>query len=226
MPGMIRVTQSWDDGPHDDIRLIELLRKYGAKGTFNLIPGGITAERKLSSWRYKGTKEIYSIPRGELVDLYRGFEVASHTVTHPHLEKLSPDKVTWELAESRKQLEDLFQQPIRGFAYPFGTYNAAVKEEVRRQGYVYARAAEKKENIFPPADPMEFHYSVWFNGEDFWTRFERVKQTGGVFHLLGHSYEFVSEAMWADFEAKLARLSADPAVQWVTNLDLFAADSK
>ena len=36
---MIKVAQCWDDGVATDIRLIEILRKYNAKATFNLCPG-------------------------------------------------------------------------------------------------------------------------------------------------------------------------------------------
>ena len=219
---MIRVTQSWDDGVHDDVRLIELLGKYRAKATFNLIAGAHRAER-FSNWRYQDTKEVYHLARHELPELYRDFEVASHTVTHPHLERIALDKVTWELSESRKQLEDIFQRPIDGLAYPFGTSNAAVKEEARRQGYRYARAGRFVPCVFPPDDPMEFGITVWFSDVKFWAEFERVKQTGGVFHFVGHSYEFVSETMWTEFEAKLARLSADPEVCWMTNRELFTA---
>jgi peptidoglycan/xylan/chitin deacetylase (PgdA/CDA1 family) len=222
---MIRVTQSWDDGVTDDVRLIELLHKYKAKATFNLISGAHRAERYTSGWKYQDTKEVFMLARGELPALYRDFEVASHTVTHPHLETLPPEKVTWELEESRKQLEDIFQRPIRGFAYPFGTNNEAVRAEVRRQGYVYARAAERVPRVHPPDDPMAFGFSVWFSEARFWEEFERVKAAGGVFHFVGHSYEFTSEAMWAEFEAKLARLSADPEVHWATNLDLFTSDA-
>ncbi|MEI8313875.1 MAG: polysaccharide deacetylase family protein [Verrucomicrobiota bacterium] len=224
MPGMIQVTQSWDDGVHDDVRLIELLRKYRAKATFNLISGAHRAER-FSNWKYQDTKPVYHLALSELVELYRGFEVASHTVTHPHLEQLPSEKVAWELAESRKQLEDIFQRPVRGFAYPFGTFNAAVKEEIRRQGYVYARTGRRlpARDVYPPADPMEFGITTWFSSESFWDEFARVKQAGGVFAFIGHSYEFVTEAMWTEFEEKLARLSADPEVCWTTNIELFTA---
>jgi len=225
MLAMIRVTQSWDDGVVDDVRLIELLRKHGAKATFNLFPGAHRVQRH-STWRFKGTKDVYNLARNELVELYRGFEVASHSVTHPHLEKLSPDTVAWELAESRKQLEDIFQHPILGHAYPFGTFNSAVKDEVRRQGYRYARTGNAGPHIFPPADPMEFGYTVWFSSEDFWKALAKVKQAGGVFHFIGHSYEFLTEEMWTEFETRLARLSADPEVRWVTNLELFTSNSK
>lgn len=225
------VTSSWDDGVTDDVRLVELLRKYKAKATFNLIPGKYQDKRQSSHWRYLDQKEVFFLACPELVDLYRGFEIASHTVTHPQLHQIALEKVTWELVESRRQLEDLFQQPVLGFAYPYGNYNAAVKEEVRRQGYVYARTAipgpeyavapVNVQSVFPPADPMEFGTTTHQLNPRFWDEFNHTKATGGVFHFWGHSYEFLNEQMWAEFEDKLARLSADPDVRWMTNLDLF-----
>ena len=35
-----------------------------------------------------------------------------------------------------------------------------------------------------------------------------------MFLFWGHSYELVSEAMWADLEEKIARITADPAAEW------------
>ena len=36
---MLKVVQCWDDGVINDIRLTDLLRRWGAKATFNLNPG-------------------------------------------------------------------------------------------------------------------------------------------------------------------------------------------
>ena len=41
---MIKVAQCRDDGVATDIRLIEILRKYNAKATFNLCPGIMAEE--------------------------------------------------------------------------------------------------------------------------------------------------------------------------------------
>ena len=231
---MIRVTQSWDDGVTDDVRLIELLRKYQAKGTFNLIAGHHDPERRDTQWRYQDTKNVFMLALPELPALYRDFEVASHSYTHPNLAELPADKLTWELAESRKRLEEIFQRPVRGFAYPYGTFNDAVKTELRRQGYVYARTAIPAPEYaalggpaplysFPPADAMEFGTTTHHLNPQFWDEFDRAKSRGGYFHFWGHSYEFLNESMWTDFEEKLARLHADAQVRWMTNLDLFTA---
>ena len=49
------ITFSFDDGNIDDIRLIELLKKYGLKATFNLNSGGMSES---SCWTYNGIKEV------------------------------------------------------------------------------------------------------------------------------------------------------------------------
>ena len=46
----IRVAQCWDDGVTDDIRLIEILRKHGAKASFNLNPA-LHKDVAGSGWR-------------------------------------------------------------------------------------------------------------------------------------------------------------------------------
>jgi hypothetical protein len=57
-----------------------------------------------------------------------GHEIGSHTVNHANLAQLTPARRTQELAASKKALEAAFG-PIRTFAYPYGSYNAAVQAE-------------------------------------------------------------------------------------------------
>ena len=45
-----KVAQCWDDGVYTDIRLIGILREYGAKATFNLNPGNAPEETRGTSW--------------------------------------------------------------------------------------------------------------------------------------------------------------------------------
>ncbi len=62
--------------------------------------------------------------------------------------------------------------------------------------------------------------SCRFLPSDFWQRRERARPKGAVW-FWGHSYEFVGEAMWAAFAASLARLCAEPDVQWCEPTELF-----
>ena len=126
-----------------------------------------------------------------------------------------PEALDCEIRESRCRLQDWFQQPVLGFCYPFGSFNAAVKDAIRAAGHRYARTVTEVERLLPPADPLELGVSCRFNEPAFWTRYERARAADGVFLFWGHSYELINEAMWADLEEKIARISADPAAEWV-----------
>ena len=215
----MKIVQSWDDGVVDDVRLTELLRCYQATATFNLNPGLHQPYRSFS-WRY-GNKEVWRLGRDELAAVYAGFEIANHSLTHPYLPDLSLADLTREVRDSRLILQDWFQQPVRGFCYPFGGFNAAVKEVIRTAGHVYARTVTKIDPVFPPADPLEFGANCWFADPEFWICYQRARVINGVFLFWGHSYELMSEIMWADLEAKIARISADPIAKWASLETLF-----
>jgi peptidoglycan/xylan/chitin deacetylase (PgdA/CDA1 family) len=220
---IIRVAQCWDDGVTDDIRLIDLLRKHGAKASFNL-NAGLHKDDATGGWRYKGIKDVMRLPRRDLLSVYDGFLVANHTATHPHLTQISPEKAESEIREGKDALEQLFGYPVTGFAYPFGDYNPAIEEAVRAAGHVYARTVVNVADVFPPENPMAFHANCHFQAKDFWERFNHVSESGGVFYLWGHSYELVTEDDWTAFDRQISLLSANPRVQWVDLPSLFAAE--
>ena len=67
-----------------------------------------------------------------------GIEFGSHTVTHPNLARLSEADVTWELAESKRVLEENLKHEVSTLAYPIGTrraYDDRVVQCARRCGY-------------------------------------------------------------------------------------------
>lgn len=215
----MKAVQSWDDGVVDDIRLTDLLRRYGATATFNLNPGLHRSQRSFG-WKHDD-KDVWRLGQDELVSVYAGFEIANHSLNHPYLPDLSSVELDREVRDSRRILQDWFQQPIRGFCYPFGGVNPAVKGAVCAAGHVYARTVNERDPVFPPSDPFEFGVSCRFQEPAFWSRYERAKASGGVFCFWGHSYELTTEAMWADLEEKIARISADPATEWASLETLF-----
>lgn len=70
-----------------------------------------------------------------------GFEVGSHTVSHPILSRLSRERVRLELRDSKARLEQELERPCIGLAYPNGStldINEVVVEEARAAGYEWA----------------------------------------------------------------------------------------
>jgi peptidoglycan-N-acetylglucosamine deacetylase len=217
----MRVVQCWDDGDVEDIRLTGILRRYGAKASFNLNIGKHRAKRHVA-WVLEG-REIWKLALPELCSVYNGFLVANHSLHHPWLTKIPKDDMRREIREGRDRLEQHFGYSVTGFAYPFGGYDVAVEAAVLEAGHVYGRTIENVDTVFPPASPAAFHPSRHHGAPDFWEVFERTKAQGkdAVFYFWGHSYEFAAEDDWRAIEDKIARITADPDTEWTDLPKLF-----
>lgn len=64
-----------------------------------------------------------------------GIEVGSHTVNHARLAKIPLPNAIDEIRRSREDLAQLLGKPVRFFAYPYGSFNPAVRDAVQDAGY-------------------------------------------------------------------------------------------
>jgi peptidoglycan/xylan/chitin deacetylase (PgdA/CDA1 family) len=71
-----------------------------------------------------------------------GWEIDSHTFTHPDLRYVSPSTLEHEVAGSRAALPHRFGVPADFFCYPSGRYDARVVAAVRAAGYRGATTVE------------------------------------------------------------------------------------
>ncbi len=72
----------------------------------------------------------------ELSDLAAaGWEIGSHTVSHPRLPELPDAELGAELHGSRTRLEAALGRPCRSLAYPYGEVNARVVGAAAAAGY-------------------------------------------------------------------------------------------
>jgi len=214
----LKVVQCWDDGVTTDERLIQILRRHGAKATFNL-NAGLHDENRKPGWTYKGT-QVSRLGWSEMREIYEGFTIANHSLTHPHLEQIPIADACREIKEGRDRLQQFFEQEVLGFAYPFGTYNDAVEVAVRDAGHLYARTTLNVDQSFPPASSTALHPNCHFRASDLWEKYHKAR-FGGVFYFWGHSYEMINDAMWDEFDETIERISNDPAAQWCHVEDLF-----
>ena len=72
-----------------------------------------------------------------------GLEIGSHSATHMRLAGAPPGQLAAEVGGSRESLGRLSDAEIRGFAYPYGDIDAAVRRAVRDAGYDYACAVRR-----------------------------------------------------------------------------------
>jgi peptidoglycan/xylan/chitin deacetylase (PgdA/CDA1 family) len=77
-----------------------------------------------------------------------GWELASHTITHPDLTTVDSAQLQREVAGSRQVLRQRFGVPVNNFCYPSGRYDDTVISAVAHAGY---RGAQSE--VFGLASP-------------------------------------------------------------------------
>ena len=137
------LTLSYDDGVTADKRLIDIMSKYGVKGTFNICSGLYGNSDKPTNLTKQKAVEVY--------DKY-GAEVAIHGKKHLPLTEVDMCVAYNDVLECREDLEKDFKRIIRGFAYAYGFYNDNVINMLKDCGIVYARTVGGTENFVLPQD--------------------------------------------------------------------------
>lgn len=204
------LTVSYDDGVFQDRRLVEILNKYGIRGSFHLNAGLLNRENTVTD--------------REVASLYAGHEVSSHSLTHPFLERVSTAEVVHEILEDRRVLESLCGYPVRGMSYPMGTYNDSVVEALKTLGIRYARTTKATRKFEVPNDFLLWHPTCHHNEETLFELLEKFKTCPypmPLFYLWGHSYEFDRNENWDRIERFCAEASGDPDTWYATNIEIY-----
>jgi peptidoglycan/xylan/chitin deacetylase (PgdA/CDA1 family) len=123
------VVVSFDDGYLSHYTHAKpVLRALGWPGVLNLQlnvigPGGLTEH------------QIRSL-------INAGWEIDSHTLTHPDLTTLDDTTLRHELVQSRRELRERFGVKADFLAYPAGRYDARVEAATRAAGYKAATTVD------------------------------------------------------------------------------------
>jgi peptidoglycan/xylan/chitin deacetylase (PgdA/CDA1 family) len=220
------LTFSFDDAVTQDIRMIELLNKYGLKSTFNLNSGnfgkrGILKRNGLRISHYKVHAE-------DVPYIYEGHEIAVHTVNHPTLTKVESDaEVIWEVEQDRLNLSELAGYEVVGMAYPNLPGDARVENLIRNHtGVRYVRSTPVTYNFEPQENLYCFHPSLHF------LEFDRMMELGQqflelkadspkLFYIWGHSYEMdYSPDGWMRLEEFFKLISGKEDIFYGTNKEI------
>jgi peptidoglycan/xylan/chitin deacetylase (PgdA/CDA1 family) len=78
--------------------------------------------------------------------------VGAHTMSHPSLPRLTPQRQSAEIEASRRRCEAMTGGPVAHFAYPFGHYDAASLAATRAAGFETA-CATTPGVVRPTTDP-------------------------------------------------------------------------
>lgn len=215
------ITFSFDDGVEDDVRLVELLNRFGLKSTFNLNAAELS---NTSSWIYCNEKEVRHLNYFDYPNLYEGHEIACHSYRHPHLEHLDKHTLDNEIRLDKKILEYLYQRNIRGMAYPFGTYKEEVIDALKENHIEYCRAVKSTHQFELPEEPLVWNPTCSFRDGEIFTLAEQFLQKDesedSLFYIWGHSYELVTEEDWKKFEDFCAYVSGHDDICYCTNIEV------
>ncbi len=222
------LTFSFDDGITQDERFISILNNYGLKCTFNLNSELLGKDGFLN---IQGKKISHKKIAPEAIkDIYKGHEVAAHTLSHPNLTTLPPEEVVRQVEEDVKNLSDLVGYDIQGFAYPGGgiNYNKAVAELIKNKTSVkYARTIVHSYNFDVQKDLYVFKptISLTKNKERLLTLCEEFLNNSSdklqLFYIWGHSYELDVEDDWEFFEQVCQTLAGREDIYYCTNIEAF-----
>lgn len=224
---MKAVTFSYDDGVTQDIRLIELLNKYGLKCTFNLNseylgnPGFLGWENRRIS-HYKVHPEHVKV-------LYEGHEVAVHTLTHPNLTQQTDEEVIRQVEQDRLNLSELVGYEVVGMAYPCGGVNNddRVAEIIKNHtGVKYSRTITCTGNFDLQDNLYRFNPSVYHRNFDemmeLGRKFVELKtDKPQIFYIWGHSYEMDFDSdNWNKLEDFFQLISRKDDIFYGTNREV------
>jgi peptidoglycan/xylan/chitin deacetylase (PgdA/CDA1 family) len=93
-----------------------------------------------------------------------GWQIGSHTVTHPHLTTLDDDALEHELARSKADCEQHLDAPCTSLAYPYGDVDPRAIDATARAGYATAAALPRRLGASHPLDWPRI--GVYFGDDD------------------------------------------------------------
>ena len=223
------LTFSYDDGVNTDKRLAEILDRYGMKCTFNLNGGKLQKAAELGEpWKvnpkypWKNPDALINrLPIEEMLEVYKNHEVAVHAYTHPHLENLTREECTAEIAKDIERLTEVFGKAPVGMAYPFGTYSDMVVDVLAGQGMRYARTTKTTLSFDMQTDLLRFHPTCHHKNEnlmDLAKKFVELEtDEPKLFYVWGHTYEFAGDDNWDVIERFCEYMAGKDDIFYGTN---------
>ncbi len=218
------LTLSYDDGVEQDIRLIEIMKKNGIKGTFNINAGLYAPEGH--RWPEGQIHRRMSLTESQKVYGHEGVEVAIHGTDHPFWDSLPTSEAMYDIINDRRMLEQQYETIIKGGAYPYGAYSDDVVEILRLAGIKYCRTVESSHSFEMPRDWLRLKPTCHHNDEklsdltDIFMNKEADREPM-LFYLWGHSYEFERDDNWYVIENALEKLGGHNDIWYATNMEIY-----
>lgn len=163
----IYFTTSWDDGSTYDMRLANLLSKYGIKGTF-YIP--------------IKNEEIPTMSQSEIASIAKKFEIGGHTYSHKVLTSLPDDVAREEIRKGKEILENISCERIYSFAFPRGKYRKKTIAMIQKEGFYFGRTIGylRLKHILKENDGLMFTTLQFFPHKSYTFLLSVIKRVDGT----------------------------------------------
>lgn len=212
---------SIDDGHPQDMRMAELLLRYGLRATF-YIP-------------LRNSEGPPVLTPLALRELSQHFEIGSHTLDHRYLTRLSIHDALAQIQDGKAALQEILGKKIEGFCYPGGQYHALHSKMVQSAGFSYARTTRNfyltaGTSVYDLPTTLQFYphsrsvllrnfisqgawsqrhtaFSVIIHESDWLDRLtlliDYAARSGSVCHLWCHSLDIEKLGLWKRMEELL-----------------------
>lgn len=124
------VVITFDDGYRNILSIRDFYKNIKVKPTVFLI-----AETKLANYEELKTTRDFLSKNDVNVLLKDGWEIGSHTITHPDMYKLTGIEIEKEVLGSKKIIEKNFNKKVKYISYPKGKYTNEIVNFVNKAGY-------------------------------------------------------------------------------------------
>ena len=187
------------------------------KATFNQNSGIQTRADTFT----QGNIVVHRMNQKDMRELYKGHEIASHTLTHANLKGLDEETVYNEISTDIRNLEAFYEQKISGFVFPFGTYDESVFRILKECGIQYARTSGDTHGFALQSDLLRFKPSFHHADADIMSGIDRFLNMDTdepqLLYIWGHSYEFDVDDNWEYMESILKKLAFHDDIFYGTN---------
>jgi peptidoglycan/xylan/chitin deacetylase (PgdA/CDA1 family) len=153
---------SFDDGVESCLRAARVLEEFDARGCFFVLPSivGETDPARLEAFCRTSLRAapFEFMNWAQIEELARsGHEIGSHTLTHPCVADLTPERMQDEIFGSRDEIVRRLGE-VRHFAWPFGGFehfHPAAARLVFEAGYRSCASAVRGCHVAAPRHPAD-----------------------------------------------------------------------
>jgi peptidoglycan/xylan/chitin deacetylase (PgdA/CDA1 family) len=159
LPFQNRFLITFDDGCRSFFtNVFPLLEESGIKATVFPVAGFLSRK---STWDILPVFD--HLTKSELREISdHGHEIGSHGMTHTDLTFLRDSRLSSEVNDSKKMLEDIIGKKVSAISFPYGSWNKRVWEQALSAGYSFATTYRGHRYSYPGHFPV---YGVYnFDG--------------------------------------------------------------